>query len=83
MDLLPQRLASFLDRPLFPWKRLIVGFSVGQYLLETLLTMRQYRVLQRPQPPMVLAKEIETETFKKSQVRIFPTGTNGKGLCGD
>lgn len=62
-----QRLARFLDRPLFPWKKLILGFSIGQYLLESFLTLRQYRVLQRPKPPAVLAKEISPQTFDKSQ----------------
>ncbi|PHH61782.1 hypothetical protein CDD81_7946 [Ophiocordyceps australis] len=66
MDFL-QRLASLLDRPLFPWKKLILGFSIGQYVLESLLTLRQYRVLQRTKPPAVLAQEISTETFDKSQ----------------
>ncbi|PHH91099.1 hypothetical protein CDD83_1671 [Cordyceps sp. RAO-2017] len=66
MDFL-QRLARFLDRPLFPWKKLILGFSVGQYLFETFLTLRQYGVLQRTKPPAVLAKEISQETFDKSQ----------------
>jgi len=66
MDFL-QRLARFLDRPLFPWKKLIMGFSVGHYLFESFLTMRQYRVLQRPQPPAVLAKEVTPENFAKSQ----------------
>ncbi|KAL6849135.1 zinc metalloprotease [Amphichorda felina] len=66
MDFL-QRLARFLDRPLFPWKKLIMGFSVGHYLFESFLTLRQYRVLQRPNPPAVLAKEVTPETFAKSQ----------------
>ncbi|KAH7318214.1 putative zinc metallo-protease [Stachybotrys elegans] len=66
MDFL-QRLARALDRPLFPWKKLIIGFSVGQYLLETFLTFRQYRVLQKTSPPAVLAKEVSRETFDKSQ----------------
>ncbi|KOS17098.1 CAAX prenyl protease 1 [Escovopsis weberi] len=66
MDFL-QRLSQFLDRPLFPWKKLILGFSVGQFLLETFLTARQYRVLNRTKPPAVLAKEVTRETFDKSQ----------------
>ncbi|PHH77985.1 hypothetical protein CDD82_3272 [Ophiocordyceps australis] len=66
MDFL-QRLADLLDRPLFPWKKLILGFSIGQYVLETLLTLRQYRVLQQTQPPRVLAGEISRDTFDKSQ----------------
>ncbi|KAH7165733.1 myosin-like coiled-coil protein-domain-containing protein [Dactylonectria macrodidyma] len=64
---LQQRLARFLDRPLFPWKRLIMGFSVGQFLFETFLTLRQYRVLQKPSPPAVLSKEVSQEVFDKSQ----------------
>jgi STE24 endopeptidase len=66
MDFL-QRLARALDRPLFPWKKLILGFSIGQYILESFLTLRQYRVLQKPNPPAVLAKEVDTTTFDKSQ----------------
>ncbi|KAL4722925.1 zinc metalloprotease [Fusarium chlamydosporum] len=66
MDFL-QRLARFLDRPLFPWKKLIMGFSVGQYLFETFLTLRQYRVLQKTSPPAVLSKEVSQEVFDKSQ----------------
>lgn len=66
MDFL-NRLARFLDRPLFPWKRLIIGFSVGQFVFESLLSLRQYQVLGRPKPPKVLEKEISQETFDKSQ----------------
>ncbi|KAG9250248.1 peptidase family M48-domain-containing protein [Emericellopsis atlantica] len=66
MDFL-QRLARFLDRPLFPWKRLIMGFSIGHYVFESFLTFRQYRVLNRPSPPQVLAKEVSTADFEKSQ----------------
>lgn len=62
-----QRLARFLDRPLFPWKKLILGFSIGQYVFESFLTLRQYRILQQPKPPAVLSKEIPQETFDKSQ----------------
>ncbi|KAL7915002.1 myosin-like coiled-coil domain-containing protein [Trichoderma velutinum] len=64
---LKRRLSQFLDRPLFPWKRLILGFSVGQYVFESLLNFRQYRILQLPKPPAVLAKEVNQETFDKSQ----------------
>jgi STE24 endopeptidase len=66
MDFL-QRLARFLDRPLFPWKKLIMGFSIGHYVFESFLTLRQYRVLQRSKPPAVLAKEVTPEKFEKSQ----------------
>lgn len=44
-----------------------MGFSAGHYLFESFLTFRQYRVLCRPQPPAVLAKEVTPETFAKSQ----------------
>lgn len=66
MDTL-QRLARFLDRPLFPWKTLIVGFSITQYLLEGFLSLRQYKVLKQKHPPKVLQKEISQEVFDKSQ----------------
>ena len=62
-----QRLARFLDRPAFPWKNLIVGFSVGQYLFEGFLSLRQYRILQQKKPPKVLESEISQDVFDKSQ----------------
>jgi hypothetical protein len=58
-----QRLARFLDRPLFPWKKLIVGF----------LSLRQYQVLKQTSPPKVLKNEVSQDVFDKSQVcRFFP-----------
>lgn len=66
-----QRLAEFLDRPGFPWKKLILGFSIGQFALEGLLSLRQYSVLQRTKPPKALKEEISQETFDKSQVRAL------------
>jgi STE24 endopeptidase len=66
MDIL-QRLARFLDRPLFPWKKLIVGFSLAQYLFEGFLSLRQYQVLKQTRPPKVLQNEVSQEVFDKSQ----------------
>ncbi|KAI9876201.1 MAG: hypothetical protein M1830_007051 [Pleopsidium flavum] len=66
MDVL-QRLARFLDRPLFPWKSLLVGFSVAQYVFEGFLSLRQYSVLQEKKPPKVLQGEVSQEVFDKSQ----------------
>lgn len=63
-----KRLARWLDRPLFPWKRLVVGFSLTEFALENWLLYRQYRVLQRDTVPKALNKEIEKKTFDKSQV---------------
>jgi len=67
----PQRLAIFLDRPGFPWKKLILGFSVVQYLFEGLLSLRQYRVLRQKKPPKALQDEVSQEVFDKSQVWPF------------
>ena len=64
-----QRLAGLLDRPLFPWKKLIVGFSIAQYLFEGFLSLRQYQVLKQTRPPKVLQKEVSQEVFDKSQAR--------------
>lgn len=63
----PQRLSLFLDRPGFPWKRLVIGFSIGQYVFESLLSLRQYQVLQKTKPPKALEEEVTQETFDKSQ----------------
>lgn len=62
-----KRLGRFLDRPLFPWKRLIVGFSLAQYVFEGLLSIRQYRILQRKKPPKSLQGEVSQDVFDKSQ----------------
>lgn len=66
MDLL-QRLGRFLDRPGFPWKKLIVGFSLAEYLFESFLSARQYSVLQEKKPPKALEGEVSQEVFDKSQ----------------
>jgi hypothetical protein len=63
-----QRLARFLDRPLFPWKNLIVGFSIAQFVFEGFLSLRQYGVLKQTRPPKVLQNEVSQEVFDKSQV---------------
>lgn len=62
-----QRLASFLDRPLFPWKKLIIGFSVAQYLFEGFLSLRQYQVLNNTKPPKVLEQQVSHDVYTKSQ----------------
>lgn len=62
-----QRLAQFLDRPFFPWKKLVLGFSVGQFLLENWLLYRQFGVYQRTIRPKALEHEVNQETFDKSQ----------------
>jgi len=67
MDFL-SRLAGWLDRPGFPWKSLIISFSLGEYLLENWLAFRQYRVLQGTKVPKQLQNEVDQATFDKSQV---------------
>ncbi|KAF2266344.1 CaaX prenyl protease [Lojkania enalia] len=62
-----QSLARWLDRPYFPWKKLVIGFSLAEFALENWLLFRQYRVLQRKTVPTALEKEINKETFDKSQ----------------
>ena len=62
-----QRLGRFLDRPGFPWKKLIIGFELGQYLFEGFLSLRQYRILQQKKPPKALEGEVSQEIFDKSQ----------------
>ncbi|KAK8017471.1 peptidase family M48 [Apiospora rasikravindrae] len=66
MDLL-QRLSQTLDRPFFPWKKLIIGFSVGQYLFEEFLSWRQYQVLKKTKVPKVLEAEVSKSVYDKSQ----------------
>jgi hypothetical protein len=78
---LTQRLARFFDRPFFPWKKLVIGFSLAEFALENWLLFRQYRVLQKTKVPKALDKEIEQNTFDKSQVRI-PSADKHDGMRG-
>lgn len=64
-----QLIASKLDSPFIPWKRLVVGFSLGQFFFENWLLYRQYGVYQRTIRPKTLEKEVDQTTFDKSQVR--------------
>ncbi|TAQ85866.1 hypothetical protein B7494_g5829 [Chlorociboria aeruginascens] len=74
MDIL-QRLAQFLDRPLFPWKKLIVGFSLAQYLFEGFLSLRQYQVLKQILPPKVL----QSEAYGRAKAKFgFVSGLYGQ-----
>ena len=66
MDLL-RRLAGALDSPTIPWKSLILTFAVGEFALESYLSYRQYKVLQRTTIPPQLKHEIDQPTFDKSQ----------------
>lgn len=65
-----QQLARLLDRPLFPWKNVLVGFSLGQFVLEGFLSLRQYKFLQRTTPPKVLEGEVTQKVYDQSQVRM-------------
>lgn len=62
-------LTRFLDNPAIPWKKLIIGFSLGQFTFENWLLLRQYGVYSRKAIPKTLTKEVDQETFDKSQVR--------------
>ncbi|KAF4160870.1 hypothetical protein CNMCM6936_008628 [Aspergillus lentulus] len=62
-----EQLARLLDRPFFPWKNVLVGFSLGQFILEGFLSFRQYKVLQRTKPPKVLENEVSQKVFDQSQ----------------
>lgn len=61
-------LAAWLDRPGFPWKNLIITFSLGEYVFENYLAYRQYQVLKRKTVPKQLKEEVDQATFDKSQV---------------
>ncbi|KAI9789783.1 MAG: hypothetical protein M1816_005824 [Peltula sp. TS41687] len=66
MDIL-RSLAPLVDKPQVPWKSIINTFFLAQYLFETVLSLRQYSVLQRKKPPQSLEGEVSQEVFDKSQ----------------
>lgn len=47
---------------------MLVGFSLGQFVLEGLLSLRQYKVLQKTKTPKVLEGEVTQKVFDQSQV---------------
>lgn len=62
-----QSFAAAVDQPTINWKNIILGFTTFQFLFETYLTYRQYKVLQKDQLPETLKTEIDEKTFKQSQ----------------
>lgn len=60
-------ISEAIQHPNFPWKKIIIGISIGQFVFETYLSYRQYRVLSKKQLPAVLEGEIDEETFEKSE----------------
>ncbi|KAL7270626.1 zinc metalloprotease [Rhizina undulata] len=52
---------------MFPWKGLILGFGVAQYLFETFLSVRQHRKLQATKPPKALEGAVSQDDFDKAQ----------------
>lgn len=56
---------------------MLVGFSLGQYLLEGFLSFRQYKVLQRTKPPKVLENEVSQKVYDQSQVCCLLSGEVG------
>lgn len=56
-----------MDVPGFPWKTLIIGFGVSQYLFETYLSIRQHRKLCETKLPNILHGAVTTEDYDKSQ----------------
>lgn len=63
----PQRIVDCIGSPTFPWKGLVLGLSVGQFMFESFVTLRQCRVLCKPKPPAVLSKDVSQETFVNTQ----------------
>nr|XP_023926533.1 CAAX prenyl protease 1-like [Quercus suber]POE92945.1 caax prenyl protease 1 [Quercus suber] len=61
------RLGAGLDSPFIPWKKLIIGFALAEFGLESFLAYRQYQVLKRKTIPAQLKNEIDQPTFDKSQ----------------
>ena len=62
-------MARWLDRPFFPWKKLVIGFSLADFALGNWLLFRQYRVLSKTSVPKALENQVDKATFDKSQVR--------------
>lgn len=60
-------LAKTFDQPGFPWKTLVIGFGISQYLLETWLCVRQHKKLTEKVVPKALEGTVTQEVYDKSQ----------------
>jgi len=69
-----KNLAQFLDHPGFPWKTLIIGFGVSQFLLETWLSVRQHHKLCEDKVPKALEGVVSKEDYDKAQVSQYSAG---------
>ncbi|MCH0629179.1 M48 family metallopeptidase [Kocuria palustris] len=58
---------ALLDNRDIPWKQVIVGITLGNFVFQRYLDYRQYQVLKRKTPPATLKAEITQENFDKSQ----------------
>ena|ERR1700761_2818009 len=75
-----QFIASKLDSPFIPWKRLVVGFSLFQFSFENWLLWRQFGVYSGKIRPKTIEKEVDQQTFDKSQVCFSPDLINQSHL---
>lgn len=57
-----------LDDPAIPWKTLVLYLVLAVYSFETYLSLRQYKVYSYAAPPASLARHVDLDTFKKSQL---------------
>lgn len=62
------KFAALLDNSAIPWKSIVLGFSTFQFLFESFLTFRQYKVLHKTSLPKPLQPHIDEKTFKQSQL---------------
>lgn len=58
---------SFLDDSRFEWKSVITTLLIGKYAFESYIDYRQNLVYQKTEPPASIKKEVEPDTFLKSQ----------------
>ncbi|AOW06973.1 peptidase family M48-domain-containing protein [Yarrowia lipolytica] len=55
-----------LDSPNVPWRQIIVGTAIGDYLLESYLNYRQYQVYKRTEVPASLQGIVSQEKLTES-----------------
>ncbi|AGO10617.1 AaceriABR163Wp [[Ashbya] aceris (nom. inval.)] len=58
---------DLLNRGDIPWKKVIVGLTLGQFAFETYLSYRQYRKLSEAVTPREIEGLIDEETMEKSR----------------
>ncbi|EEB08251.2 CAA Xprenyl protease [Schizosaccharomyces japonicus yFS275] len=59
-------LSHAFDIPAFPWKSVVLAFTISRFLWERYLSKRQYKHYLNEKPPAVLASVVDEKKYKRA-----------------